>query len=228
METADGYSFKPGRYSSHSVLLGALPEQGGGHRLLDVGCAGGYLSEILAQRGYRVTGLDRPGTSISGFPANVRLVEADLEEGLPKLDGRFMYAVCADILEHLRNPGRLLRDVREYLEPNGRLVASLPNSGNFYFRFNILLGRFPQDDKGLFDRTHLRFYMWKGWQRLFEENGFEIDLVRPTAVPVGLAFPALSRVAEALEAVSYGCARAWMKLFAYQFVVVARKKAVAK
>ena len=223
----DGYAFKPGSYSSHSVLLASLPDEGGGHRLLDVGCASGYLSEILAHRGYRVTGVERPGGSGDAFPSNVRLLEADLEEGLPKLDSRFMYVVCADILEHLRRPERLLGEIGKCLEPNGRLIASLPNSGNLYFRLNILLGRFPRDDKGLFDRTHLHFYMWEGWRDLFERNGFEIDTVRPTAVPVGLALPAMDRwrVVQGLEAVSYGLARLWMKLFAYQFVVTARKKA---
>ncbi len=41
------------------------------------------------------------------------------------------------------------------LAEGGRLVASLPNSGNLYFHLNILMGRFPAHGRGLFDRTHL-------------------------------------------------------------------------
>lgn len=224
-----GYAFKASPYSSHALLVAAFPESGKGRRLLDVGCAGGYLAEILARRGYAVTGLERPGGSGENFPSDVTLVEADLDQGLPRLDGPFHYAICADILEHLRDPAKLLRELWAVIEPDGRLVASLPNSGNFFFRLNILMGRFPQEDKGLFDRTHLHFYMWNGWVNLLAQGGFRVESVHPTGIPVGLAFPSLdgSLPMRAMEAMSYWLARVWKKLFAYQFVVVARPEALS-
>ncbi|MBI1787664.1 MAG: class I SAM-dependent methyltransferase [Acidobacteria bacterium] len=228
MVTSEGYAFKPSPYSSHSLLVEALPAEGLGRRVLDVGCASGYLSAIFAGRGYQVTGLGRPGGWGRHFPESVERVEADLEQGLPALDGAFAYVVCADILEHLREPAHLLRQLWTVLEPEGRLVASLPNSGNLYFRLNILLGRFPQDDKGLFDRTHLHFYTWKGWRDLLAQGGFQVESVRSTGIPVGLAWPRWesSLVVRGLEALSYGLARIWRKLFAYQFVVVCRPEAL--
>jgi SAM-dependent methyltransferase len=204
------------------LLVASLPAEGAGSRLLDVGCAGGYLSSIFAARGYQVTGLERSGGAGPDFPANVRLIEHDLEAGLPDLDGRFDYILCADILEHMREPSRLLSELRGVLAPGGKLVASLPNSGNLYFRLNVLLGRFPKEEKGLFDRTHLHFYMWKNWLSLFTGSGFRIEETRPTGIPVGLAVPAYKNSApvRAAEALAYGCARAWRTLFAYQFIVV--------
>ncbi|MGH9720476.1 MAG: glycosyltransferase, partial [Bryobacteraceae bacterium] len=134
------------------------------------------------------------------------------------------YVLCADILEHLREPVSLLRSAWAILDPRGRLIASLPNSGNLYFRLNILSGRFPQDDKGLFDRTHLHFFMWKGWIDLLAAGGFQMESVAPTGVPVSLAPPRWEQTVavRALETMSYWAALAWKKLFAYQFVVVAR------
>jgi SAM-dependent methyltransferase len=195
-------------------------------RVLDVGCGDGYLSAILSARGYRVTGVERRGGYTSDFPGGVELVEADLELGLP-VEGAYDHVICADILEHLRRPQDLLRDVRRVLAPGGRLVASLPNSGNIYFRLNVLAGRFPQDDKGLFDRTHLHFYMWSGWRELFAQAGFEIVTVQPTAIPVGLVVPPTfehSPPVRFAERVSYALARIWKTLFAYQFVVTAVPK----
>jgi hypothetical protein len=109
------------------------------------------------------------------------------------------------------------------MAPGGKLVASLPNSGNLYFRLNVLLGRFPEDDKGLFDRTHLHFYMWDNWERLLGRTGFQVEQVRPTGIPVGLTLPAWqeSFPVRAAEAFAYGCANLWRTLFAYQFVVTA-------
>jgi SAM-dependent methyltransferase len=217
------YRLKHSPYSSHSLLLDSLPPNGAGRRVLDVGCAGGYLGAILASRGYRVTGIDSPGAGSAGFPESVELIEADLDLGLPPLAGRFDFVICADVLEHLRQPALLLRDLRGVLASGGRLAASLPNSGNAYFRWTVLRGRFPAEDRGLFDRTHLRFYTWRGWTDLFAAAGFHIETLRCSGVPIGLALPNWegSAAVRALERISYESARWWKTMFAYQFIVTA-------
>jgi SAM-dependent methyltransferase len=214
---------KPGPYSSHSLLLSEFPFQGDGRRVLDIGCAAGYLSEILAERGFKVVGIDRPGTQ---HPATIEFIEADLDKGLPPLDGQFDYVICADVLEHLRAPWALLEQCRALMAPEGLLLGSLPNSGHAWFRWNVLTGRFPQDERGLFDRTHLHFYTWDGWVELFQRAGLGIDAVRSSGVPVGLAKPNLDGtiVGQALERMSFEAARAWKTLFAYQFIVRTRRE----
>jgi SAM-dependent methyltransferase len=194
--------------------------------VLDLGCANGEIAAILASRGYHVIGVERPDGVGSAFPHNtVALVLGDLDSGIPPLAGPFDYVLCADILEHLKHPARLLQEIHSLLAPAAVLVASLPNSGNVYFRLNVLVGRFPQDDKGLFDRTHLHFYMWDGWVRLFSGAGFRVEVVKPTGIPVGLALPGLagSALVRCAEFLSFQLARLWKTLFAYQFVVTARK-----
>jgi SAM-dependent methyltransferase len=218
------YQLKGGPYSSHTLLLAQFPERGEGRRVLDIGCAAGYLSEILAQRGFSVACIDWPGTP---HPASVEFSGADLDDGLGPVGGYFEYVICADVIEHLRDPLRLLRECRERLAPGGILLASLPNSAHWYFRWNVLMGRFPRHERGLFDSTHLHFYPWDGWVGLFRRAGFRIETVRPSAVPVGLAVPrwAGSLAVRALERLSFECARVWKTLFAYQFIVSARAEA---
>ncbi|HWQ52322.1 MAG TPA: class I SAM-dependent methyltransferase [Bryobacteraceae bacterium] len=228
-QAAIPYRFNPGPYTSHTLLLAALPADGAGRTVLDVGCSDGYLGEILARRGYRVTGIELPRPGRTGFPACVRLVEADLDAGIPACGGPFDYIICADVLEHLREPGARLAELRAQLAAGGRLVASLPNSGHAWFRWNILLGRFPQDDRGLFDRTHLHFYAWPGWVDLFARAGFAIESLRSSGVPVGLALPRWKETAvvRAMERLSFLSARLWKSMFAYQFVVTARPETSA-
>ena len=215
------YHFKAGPYSSHGLLLKEFAEDGGGRRVLDVGSAVGYLSEILADRGFAVTSVDRPDTP---HPPTVEFAGADLDQGLPSLTGPFDYIVCADVLEHLRAPLDLLKQCRSLMAPGATLMGSLPNSGHAWFRWNVLRGRFPQHDRGLFDSTHLHFYTWEGWVELFRRAGLRIESVRSSGVPVGLAMPQWNDTAavRALERLSFESARVWKKMFAYQFIVRAR------
>jgi len=220
-DTSSPYVLKPQANSSHSIVLQLLPENGNGLRLLDVGCADGYLSRLFAERGFSVTAIDAPAPRERRLPEGIRFFEADLDRGLPPSGGPFDFVICADVLEHLRSPEMLLRQIRASLTGGGKLIASLPNSGNIYFRLNILLGKFPQDDRGLFDRTHLHFYMWKGWHDLLHQNGFRITAARPTVIPFSLALPNQPALGRWLESAYSVAARVWRTLFAYQFVVVA-------
>ena len=213
------YALKPGAHSSHSALLALLPAPGNGRRVLDIGCGTGELASLLGARGYEVTGIERVPIENPSF----ELIIANIEDGLPALKGAFDAVICGDVLEHLTHPARLLREIHSVLTPAGRLIASLPNSGHYYFRANILAGRFPQHEKGLFDRTHLRFFMWDGWQELFAGAGFRFVSVAPTIPPFELQFPALkgSLLLRVIDSANYAFARLRMQLFAYQFVVEA-------
>jgi SAM-dependent methyltransferase len=220
-QTGSPYALKRQRHSSHSILLRLLPETGNGRRLLDLGCADGYMSRLFAERGFSVTAIDAPGLAQPNFPDGIEFLEADLDRGLPPLDGDFDFVICADILEHLRHPDALLRHIRSKIAPGGKLIASLPNSGNIYFRLNILAGRFPAHERGLFDRTHVHFYMWDGWKDLLMRSGFRITAVQPTVIPFSHAWPHLPGFAAALESMYWLAARAWKTLCAYQFAIVA-------
>ena len=218
------YIFKPERFSSHTALVNSFPLDGTGQRVVDVGGGEGYLSRVLAARQYRVVCVAAPGTIAKDFPGDVEVVEADLDFRVPPLAGPFDYALCGDLLEHLRDPKQTLLWIQGLLRPGGKLIASLPNSAHAYVRLNVLMGRFPKHDRGLFDRTHLHFYSLDGWKELLAACGFHIEDLRATTVPIGLVFPRgrHSVALRALEHVSYGFATLWKTMFAYQFVIIAR------
>jgi hypothetical protein len=87
-------------------------------------------------------------------------------------------------------------------------------------RASLLLGRFPYADRGILDRTHLRFYTRASARRLLEESGFGVLWETATAMPVELALPALGRppLAGAVRAGARLLSAAWPTLFGYQFV----------
>lgn len=217
------YTFKASRWSSHSQILQQIPSHGEGLRVLDVGCWNGLLAGRLAAQGYEVTGIERERWDAEVFPEGVRLIHADLHFGLPQLPDQFDVVICADVLEHLLDPALVLRQLRERLVPGGKLIASLPNSGNFYFRAIVASGRFPKEDKGLFDRTHLHFHPWSGWTALLQSSGYTIENVSATPVPFSLLCGEDSMWGRAIEWLFLQLAKGWKTLFAYQFVVTARR-----
>lgn len=221
---ANPYEHKDSPYSSHGQLLTMLPTSGAGLRLLDVGCWDGSVSSLYLARGFQVTGIER--TRHATLPPGMILIEADLHHGLPPIDGLFDYIVCADVLEHLLFPVEVLRQLRAKLKPGGTLVASLPNSGHWYFRAIVLAGRFPKDENGLFDKTHLHFFTWDGWRDLFSQSGYNIERIKPTSIPVSRVLPTWSRglTVGIGERLNYWLACVWMRLFAYQFVICTKGK----
>jgi SAM-dependent methyltransferase len=215
---AQNYALKPSPYSSHSLLLSLLPQTGEGRKVLDLGCWDGLISRPLAERGFQVTGLDVQPFSAENTPSGFEFIQADLHRGIPDLGMRFDYVICADVLEHLLHPDLILRQARGLLRPGGQLLASLPNSGNLYFRLVVLSGRFPKQDKGLFDRTHLHFFTRQGWRELFESCQYELVEELVSGIPVSLTVGSNGPVVQVLESVSHRLAALWKSMFAYQFI----------
>src|SRR6185436_7844996 len=86
-------------------------------------------------------------------------VNLDEADALPLAPASLDCIVCADVLEHLRDPERALRLLLRYLAPDGLLVASIPNVRHASVLLPLLVeGRFRYQDEGILDRTHLRFF----------------------------------------------------------------------
>jgi hypothetical protein len=85
---------------------------------------------------------------------------------------QFDAVVLADVLEHFRDPGRVLQRLRPLLAVGGAVVASIPNVAHGSVRLALLGGEFRYRDAGLLDRTHLRFLTRETIQDLFEAAGY--------------------------------------------------------
>ena len=220
MARALRYTLKPDPYSSHSVVMAWLGE-GHGRRLLDVGAASGLLSERLTAQGWRVTGIEEDTEAAAVARGRCeRMVVANLNEGLPDLGEPFDAIICADVLEHLVEPLGTLRGLTAWLKPGGRIVISIPNVAHVLIRLSLLAGRFDYFDRGILDRTHLRFFTQRSIERLIAAAGLVIVRRTATALPVyQVVPPALhGRLLAGVHAVSAATSRALPRLFGYQLV----------
>ena len=224
-DAAEKYAWKEIPGSSHALLRERLLAMPAGLRLLDLGAAGGHMGRAVRSRCAYLAGVE-PDASL---PASCREGYDDWRaaDALSAGDWEapFDAVVCADVLEHLPKPELLLARIRAWLKPGGTLFVSLPNVANVTVRAGLLLGRFPYADRGILDRTHLRFYTRSTAKILIEKGGFRVRSVAATAMPYELALPALGRppFAGPVRGFAAATARLWPTLFGYQFVIEAER-----
>jgi SAM-dependent methyltransferase len=216
------YRLKEDPYSSHSVILGWLGA-GHGRRLLDVGAADGFLAERLTANGWQVTALERDPQDAARARSRCReVVVVDLDREVPVLSGPFDAAVYGDVLEHLADPLRVLRGLNRSLAPEAVVVVSVPNVAHVWVRLSLLLGRFEYGDRGILDRSHLRFFTRRSFIVLLESAGLSVRRLGATPAPLPSIVPERlhGRWLRAAQTLQVGAARCWASGFAYQFVAV--------
>jgi methionine biosynthesis protein MetW len=198
---------------------------GSGHDVLDVGCADGDVGRLLQETGNRVSGLDRDEEAAEKARADLeRVVVADLDTS-SLLDhfeaASFDVVVLADVLEHLREPERALREATELLREGGRLVLSVPNVAHGALRLALLQGRWSYTETGLLDRTHLHFFPRSSLLQLLEGVGLAVDDLRATvADPLGVE---VELEPDRIPATLVEWVRHQPDALHYQFVLTARR-----
>jgi 2-polyprenyl-3-methyl-5-hydroxy-6-metoxy-1,4-benzoquinol methylase len=127
------------------------------------------------------------------------------------------------VLEHLPDPIRVLRNVHSLLNPGARVVISVPNIAHLSVRAQLLFGRFQYSDRGILDRTHLRFFTRRTIKELLTDTGFSIHQTTASAVPLELVWPALTKsmFGRVVLALNNRLPSLWASGFAYQHIVVA-------
>jgi SAM-dependent methyltransferase len=126
---------------------------GPGRRVLDLGCRYGALTRAYA-RGNQVTGVDVDREALAeAAKLGIDTQWADVDVPLPFEDASFDVVVAGELLEHVRDPARLVAEAKRVLRPGGQLVASVPNAFRLKNRLRFLLGRKPEEDP-----THLHMF----------------------------------------------------------------------
>lgn len=188
----DAGSPRPG--DAHDLVLQRVPQ---GSRVLELGCATGYLSRWMRDAGSHVVGIELvPEAAALAKQFCDRVIVGSLEatDVWERAGSDYDVVVAAAVLEHLRQPLDALRRCVAALRPGGRIVVNLPNVAHWQERLLHLRGHFDYEDYGIRDRTHLVFFTYATAQELFDSAGLRVIDFAASRGPVPLPMVALGKV----------------------------------
>jgi SAM-dependent methyltransferase len=123
--------------------------------LLDVGCGRAWLARHFVD----YTGIDGSPEAVgAAVGRGLTVVQGDVSDTLPFADESFDAVVMKDLLEHVSDPVRTVREARRVLRPGGRLFASSPDAQRWVWD----------------DYTHRRPFTRRAYRLLFSDQGLDV------------------------------------------------------
>ena len=153
-------------------------------RILDIGCARGGYGKLLQKLRpeIRVTGVEvNPDMANQARPYYHDVLTSAVEEA--RLNDPFDLVNCGDIIEHLRDPWPMLKQISALLKKDGYLVLSIPNAGHWSVARALLKGEFQYIPLGLLCIGHLRWFTESSIRKALQGAGFRVDLFERQQIP---------------------------------------------
>ncbi len=162
----------------NEIFESIVPIFHNGKRCLDVGCGDGQIVKIVRDKFSEIHGCDISIIALNeAKKAGMLTVCSDLNDGyIPYKDNLFDYISALEVLEHVWDPFKLIKEIRRILKPGGRLILTTPNIR--YFRnihTLIFRGSFPHTstDSFVWGGGHVHYFTRKDLIFLFSHAGFE-------------------------------------------------------
>jgi len=138
--------------------------------VLDVGCATGTNGRYMLENKLAtiVYGIEfQKEMAIEAAKSNTKIFQGNLDniefrKVILSESPQFDYILFGDILEHLNDPENVLKELTKNLKPGGKVIISLPNVAHIELFVQVYIkGTWPKNLRGIFDRTHLRWFTRK-------------------------------------------------------------------
>lgn len=178
-------------------------------KILDIGCASGYIGRTLHEQDNYVVGIDLVRKDIA--KAQKVLDEAyvfDIEtDNLKKLGRNYDLIIMVEVMEHLFDPEKAINRFLPLLKPGGQILLSTPNIVHLYIRLKFLLGIFEYKEETVINKSHIHFFTHTTFLKMIKNLGLEI--IKENNVILPETFELISKI--------------WPNMFAHQMVAICRK-----
>ena len=219
------YHDKPSHWSSHSRIVARLTNLPAHQNVLDVGTATGVLARMCNNNSLRFFGVEPNANwaqTASPFYEKIwiQTIEAMDDESLAGYNA----VILGDVLEHLSAPETVLQKLVNLHPSSSFFMISVPNVANLWVRLNLLFGVFDYADRGILDRTHLRFFTRKTLTAMLKNVGLDIVSIQVTPIPLELVSSFfISPVGKEIYSAFAWLTSLFPTLMGYQFIVEAKK-----
>jgi len=153
-----------------------------GSNVLEFGCANGRMTKYMQQRlqcKVFIVEIDREAFDVAvqyaedGFCGDIEQFEWVNKAAQNKFD----YIIFADVLEHLKEPEKVIAQAANLLNEDGEIVISIPNVAHFDILANLYLNHFKYTKIGLLDDTHIHFWGKEDLQDFFIKKNLSVTVI---------------------------------------------------
>lgn len=155
----------------HGIILSQIKPNS---YVLECGCATGYMTKYMTEK---------LGCHVHIIEYNTdafRIAKQYAEDGIcadllgdkwqKKFAGcKYDHIIIADVLEHLYDPRRVLKELITFLKEDGKVHVSIPNIAHNDIILNLINDNWNYTSLGLLDNTHIRFWAYNNLKPFFEE-----------------------------------------------------------
>jgi 2-polyprenyl-3-methyl-5-hydroxy-6-metoxy-1,4-benzoquinol methylase len=160
-------------------------------RICEFGCASGALARAVRRRipDVHYVGVEmveeqlKRAADVLNVSINCNLDLLDdwskndeIDSALPL--NSFDHVIFGDVLEHLYDPQNALKQAALRLVSGGSALVCIPNVQHWSVFAQLALGSWPQEDAGLFDRTHIRWFALNDMIQLVERSGLVVETIK--------------------------------------------------
>jgi SAM-dependent methyltransferase len=172
-------AYDPDRHTGNidQLTLSRVPQ---GSRVLDIGCATGYMGHWLqTQHACSVTGVEFSAEQAEVARSRLDFVITGSAE-LPNIQaqiaarGPYDVVICAATIGCMVDPWALLRQIKVWLKPSGKVLIAWGNVGHWSLRRDLMRGKWDYEDFGIRDILVLRFFTVHSFRRALEQAGYRI------------------------------------------------------
>jgi ubiquinone/menaquinone biosynthesis C-methylase UbiE len=141
-----------------------------GEKVLDLGSGRGWFAIAMAKRGCKVTAVDLSEKNLEYIHKINPNIHTELGSAyeLPFEKERFDWIVMNEVLEHLEDPSKALDHIKNFLEPQGKVMISVPYKEKINYSLCIHCNQLTPHN------AHLHSFDIISIRKLFRNSGYTI------------------------------------------------------
>jgi 2-polyprenyl-3-methyl-5-hydroxy-6-metoxy-1,4-benzoquinol methylase len=148
--------------------------------LLEIGCGEGEFLKVAGENGWTATGIEisELATKTAREKYGVQALTGTLEQHVDKfVPGSFDVVILWALIEHVRNPGEILRTVRRLVRNGGAILLYTPNANSMFHRLarlahHVTFGMFKGPMECVIVAMHPMYFTPGTLKRLLKDNNF--------------------------------------------------------